>query len=202
MERIKTCIQALRGRLSGGEKESLPQLLMRYPHQIAPLTGKLAKGYILRTYQKGDEESWVELLNANGQLGTWDRMRVEEQLHGDLVEGNQFFVVAANQIVALASVYDRKLEEVACWEIGWVASHPQHRGKGLGRHITAAAVEAALSLSVRPVVLRTDDFRIPAIKVYLKLGFVPDCNHASYPKRWQTIFADLGDGYASFDPGA
>jgi mycothiol synthase len=68
----------------------------------------------------------------------------------------------------------------------------------LGGRVTAAAVEIALGLPLRPIVLRTDDYRIPAIKVYLKLGFVPTYDHLSYPDRWQAIFLALGENYARY----
>ncbi len=190
----------LKRALGSNKEQPKPQLLMRYPHQIAPLVGKLEQGYLLRTYQEGDESGWMEALNANGELGVWDLQRIRAELEGDLVQGTQFFVVVGGEIGALGSVYDRTIGGVKSWEIGWVASHPGHRGKGLGSHVTARTIESALALPRRPIVLRTDDFRIPAIKTYLKLGFVPTYDHASYAARWQEVFAELGEQYAVFNP--
>ena len=37
--------------------------------------------------------------------------------------------------------------------------------------------------------LRTDDWRIPAIKTYLKIGFEPDLtSEPDYKERWEKIF--------------
>ena len=202
VERIKAGIRAATDRLGRRKSQPVPQLLMRYPHSISPCAGKLPEDYRLRTYQERDAEGWVALLNANGQLGEWNREKIQAELDGDLVEGTQFFVVAGRQIVATAGVYDRELGGEKCWEIGWVASHPEHWGRGLGRQVTAAAVGEALGLSRRPIVLRTDDFRLPALKVYLRLGFAPDYDHASYPKRWQAIFHELGEDYAVLAGGS
>jgi mycothiol synthase len=107
----------------------------------------------------------------------------------------QFFAASGAQLAACAGVHDAVIDGVEYWEIGWVASHPAHRGRGLGGQVTAAAVGHALALGGRPVVLRTDDFRLPAIKVYLQLGFVPLFDHPSYPERWRLIASRLGPGY-------
>ena len=177
-----------------------PQLLMWYSGRRPPSREILAEGYRLRSFQSGDEPGWLELLKANGQLGTWDLTRIRGELEGTLVRGGQQFVVFGELPVAAAGVYDRKREDRAAWEIGWVASHPEHRGRNLGRAATAAAVTVALGLPERPVYLLTDDFRLPALKMYLRLGFIPDLQHPSYPERWQRLFVQLGDSYASCSP--
>ena len=41
-------------------------------------------------------------------------------------------------------------------------------------------------------VLQTDDFRIPAVKTYLKLGFEPLIVHENQPKRWKDVFSAIG----------
>jgi mycothiol synthase len=40
-------------------------------------------------------------------------------------------------------------------------------------------------------VLETDDERLPAIKVYLALGYVPQYPDASHEDRWSKIFRAL-----------
>lgn len=168
---------------------------MWYPHHESPPSGELEEGYGLRPYQVGDDERWLGLLSANGQLGTWDADRLERDLKGHLVRGTPLLVLHGEQVVAAAGVYDRLVAGVMSWEIGWVVCHPEHSGKGLGRCATAAAVQVALALERRPIVLRTDDHRIPALKSYLRLGFVPEYGHPSYPPRWQALFAELGQEF-------
>ena len=41
--------------------------------------------------------------------------------------------------------------------------------------------------------LWTDDWRLPAIKTYLNLGFEPDIEHESHPERWRAVFEKLGN---------
>lgn len=174
-------------------KENLPQLRMGYTPAAPPAVDGLPSGYQLRTFQVGNEQGWLELLNANGELGEWNLERIAGVLGGGLKK--QFFVAAGAQLAACAGVHNALLDGVEYWEIGWVASHPAHRGRGLGGQVTAAAVEYALTLPPRPIILRTDDFRLPAIKVYLQLGFAPLFDHPSYPERWRLITTRLGPGY-------
>jgi mycothiol synthase len=174
-------------------KENLPQLRMQYPAALAPTVPAPAPGYQLRAFAAGDEAGWAALLNANGELGSWSIERIEGVLAGGLKR--QFFIASAEGLVACAGVHDVALEGTPYWEIGWVASHPAHRGRGLGGQVTAAAVGYALGLPRRPILLRTDDFRLPAIKVYLQLGFAPLLDHPSYPERWRLIGNKLGPRY-------
>ena len=104
----------------------LPQLILWYGREAAPDLPEMA-GYRLRTYQPGDEEGWLALLQANGELGRWDRQRLEDVLAGTRV---QLFVECEGQIVACTGCNDRTRELRPCWEIGWVAVHPDFQGRG------------------------------------------------------------------------
>ncbi len=181
------------------KKENLPQLRMVLPHRAALDLGAVPPGYELRTFRPGDEAGWVALLNANGELGDWNLERVSGVLAGGLVE--QFFAVGPAVLAACAGVHDVVLDGATYWEIGWVASHPGHRGNGLGQLVTGAAAVHAQGLASRPIMLRTDDFRLPAIKVYLRLGFEPLLDHPSYPERWRLLAARLGPSYQNALPG-
>ena len=55
----------------------------------------------------------------------------------------------------------------------WVGVHPDYRGHHLGRALTVAAMTFAAEQRLETVMLLTDDFRLPAIHLYLKLGFQP-----------------------------
>ena len=72
-----------------------------------------------------------------------------------------------------------------------VCTDPAHRGKGLGKIITGAVMQNALDRGLSAVYLTTDDFRIPAIRAYLKMGFVPVISSEDLRIRWEKIFAGL-----------
>ena len=176
-----------------------PQLVMWYPQGRSPPSPELEEGYGLRPHCVGDDAAWLALLEANGELGAWDLERLQRDAKGQLAPGTPLFALQGERIVAAAGVYGRSVAGVTSWEVGWVACHPCHAGKGLGRAATASAVQAALTLERRPIVLKTDDHRIAAVKSYLRLGFVPEYGHPTYPSRWEAIFAKLGPESAPND---
>ena len=143
----------------------------------------------------GDERGWLTLLNGGGELGHWTLERLGAECSSFLVANTQYFVLCDGEIVSGAGVYERSS---ACWEIGWVATSPDHRGRNLARHVWVAAVGAALELPPRPIWLVTDDFRSHAIKLYLRLGFRPDCHHHSHPNRWRIRIEQFGPEYAEY----
>jgi mycothiol synthase len=69
---------------------------------------------------------------------------------------------------------------------------PEHSGKGLGVQINLVALHHMVREGRRQAVLETDDFRLPAIKTYLKLGFQPVLVHENQRERWRSVFARLG----------
>lgn len=186
--------------LGGGAGAAAPQLLMWFPDTSSIPDNGLPEGFTYRVFQGGDEEKWCGLLNANRQLGNWNRNRIDEERARGLVEDSQHFVLnQEGHFVACAGVYDRERNERACWEIGWIAADPYHRGLGLGRFVLANALRfTQKKLEKRSVYLLTDDFRKPAIKTYLKLGFVPDLSHPTYEDRWRKVLAALGPSYVKY----
>ena len=58
-------------------------------------------------------------------------------------------------------------------EVGWVAVVPHMQGRRLGSVVTQAVIGEAEERGRREVFLRTDDWRLPAVVSYLRLGFRP-----------------------------
>ena len=111
-----------------------------------------------------------------------------------------FFVIEhiqSGRLVATAMAHHQSLPEHPCGgELGWVAGDPAHKGKGLGYAVCAAVVRRLLEIGYRNIFLRTDDPRLPAISVYLKLGFVPFLFAPDMEGRWRDICAKLGTDFA------
>ena len=65
---------------------------------------------------------------------------------------------------------------------------PEHRGKQIGHALNLAALRWFRDRGFKEVWLSTDDWRIPAIKSYLRLGFEPFYPDDSHRERWQAVF--------------
>ena len=75
--------------------------------------------------------------------------------------------------------------------LDFVVTHPGHRGRGLGRATCTAVSKFFVDLGCNSVSLLTDDWRLPAIHLYLSLGFKPVMNRTDMPGRWATIYKNL-----------
>lgn len=151
-------------------------------------------GYALRTYRPGDDDAWIELLNT-GQFGEWDHERLRAMLAGErapLPREAIFFATRDDRPVGAACVFLWPLVDGEIGELGWVAVHPDHRGRGLGAVICRAALAFVRDRGLRYCYLGTEDFRLAAIKTYLRLGFQPELLDHTQPARWAAIRRALG----------
>jgi len=179
---------------SWGEPPPREQLHMIWPERLlgSPPVARVPEGYGLRTFREGDERGYLDLMALAGFEG-WTAERLERVKKTVLPEG--FFVVehsGSGRLVATA-LAQHSPSELHPWggEMGWVAADPAHRGKGLGLAVCAAATARLLAAGYRRIYLKTDDFRLNAIAVYLKLGYEPLMYRADMPARWQEVRAAL-----------
>lgn len=151
-------------------------------------------GYALRTYRPGDEAAWCEIMNTG--IGTgWTVEKCREELTGReaFLPDGCFFVTKSGQGVATACAYDNPPEGVNAAQVHMVCAKPAHRGRGLGRLVTLAVLHYMRDHGYQAAFLGTDDFRVPAIRTYLGLGFVPDFIEDSHRTRWSAVYAKIGD---------
>lgn len=73
-----------------------------------------------------------------------------------------------------------------------VAVHPGAQGKGLGKKICLAVLHDLASRGYKSALLSTDDIRLPAIKLYLSLGFEPFYTDGSHKERWNKVYEKIG----------
>jgi mycothiol synthase len=172
-----------------------PQLQMVWPERLldSPPNVRLPEGYALRQYTDADEEAYGKLMAGAGFNG-WDHDRIEGSRRGNLPGG--LFVVEhkpTGALVATAMAGHHPSERhPEGGEVGWVAADPDHKGQGLGLAVCAAVVARFLNAGYRRIYLRTDDFRLPAIVTYMKLGFEPYLFTDGTEERWRAVCKQLG----------
>jgi mycothiol synthase len=168
----------------------MSQLHMRRPNleNLPPLA--LPDGYTLRESSSGDEAGIAALLQTTfGDTWTSDRVARELTQSDDV---KKTFVLENNgEIVATASA--RLLPEAYpdAGYVHYVAALPDHAGKRLGYLASLATLHEFVRLNCKTAVLDTDDFRLPAIKTYLNLGFAPYHRDGTHEARWAAIDATL-----------
>ena len=175
-----------------GEDESYTQLQMMWPEHLlnAPPAVQLPPGYTLRTYQQGDKLRFYKVMELSGWPG-WNDKVLQPWLPRILPEG-WFMAIheESSEIVATAMAL-RSDVYPSGGELGWLAGDPAHAGKGLGMAVSAAVTARFIEAGCRPIHLYTEHWRLPALKTYLKLGYIPFLYTPEMPERWQAICAQL-----------
>jgi mycothiol synthase len=147
------------------------------------------EGFELRTFRAGDEAGWAKLMT--GAIGDWDEESTKRLFPADpgvSIEG-VFFLVSGDKHTATAT--DKRVPAPNIGYLHMVAVAPLHRGRRLGRYISLAALRHMSARGCREAFLDTDDDRLPAIRTYLGLGFVPDLVEADHPERWRRILTEV-----------
>ena len=150
--------------------------------------------YALRTYVEGDDEVWLRLLSS-GNFGKWDRGRLDRMKAGErapLPLDGVFFVTANSNPVGTACVFLYESKRGTYSEFGWLAVDPEWRGRGLGEILTRKALFFAGEQLHHHVFLKTEEFRLAAIKTYLKVGFQPEMVDSTHCGRWTKLREHLG----------
>ena len=91
-----------------------------------------------------------------------------------------------NGVGVISAWYDRDFKGQDWGRIHWVATRPAYQGKGLGK----AGLSYALTQLARwhsRAYLDTQTARLPAIKLYLDFGFVPDLDQDNAREAWRGV---------------
>lgn len=146
-------------------------------------------GYALRTYRPGDEESWAALNVAAG-FKEWDADKVADYMLDPERRAGSHLVDRGGEAVAATFATRGKGEKEGT--LDYVVCHPDHQNKGLGRAVCSAVLRFWRERGCQRVTLLTDDWRLPAVRLYHNLGFVPLWGRDDMPGRWRAIYAQLG----------
>lgn len=174
------------------------QMLRPHLDDLPSLDAALAilpPGYRLRTYQPGDEAAWAAIMNT-GQMDTWDAARTREKLTG--CPWPQFD--PAGLFLITHGPHEQPVGSACCWlrdpaEPGilhMVCVLPEHRGSGLSLPLCLAVLHRFRDRGYQQVQLSTHDWRLGAIKVYLRLGFQPLLSKPEHPAAWAEVVRALG----------
>lgn len=183
-----------------------PQQLMMLRHAQSVPECALAQGWSIRSMREHEEAEWVRICRAVGFIADdgGDAEQCWNQTMGSdpgVSKENVFFVCNdSGRPVATATA--RRIPEgergnypPAAGSLGYlhyVAALPECRGKGAGSAVTAAVLRRLANLGLDECVLTTDDNRLAAIAIYLKLGWLPVLHQPDMRARWERVLGGLG----------
>jgi mycothiol synthase len=148
---------------------------------------------VLRSFRDGDQAGWnaVLTLSFERQPGEMDFDRMMAADAAFRPERVKLIVDGDDEVAATASCWlDARFGEHTAM-LHYVACHPDHSGQQLGTQVSLAVLHHAIAEGRQRTALFTDDYRIAAIKTYLRMDFEPRIGHRSHPKRWRRILEDL-----------
>jgi mycothiol synthase len=169
----------------GDTEKYKPQLVMYRPNLAELPAVQLPEGYSCRTYQPGDEAAWESIIFQSFQWKSDFRKQMEEDEYYNL--GKIFFICYGDTPIATASAWHRPAWGRHVGYLHMVGVIPGHGGKGLGLQVSLAALHHMANTGKEASILETDDFRIPAIKTYLRLGYKPLLIHENQAERWKDL---------------
>ena len=138
-------------------------------------------------------DKWLDIV----QYGLSDGKKTKEFYYKVMTanatysEERRFFVLENERAVATLAVlcdYEKKegyIHMVACRE--------DSRGKGYGTLLNRVAEYTLKKEGMQTAFLTTDDWRIPAIKSYIRAGFIPDLSTEDFKARWEKIYAIIAE---------
>ena len=155
---------------------------------------QLSPGSIIRTYQEGDDAHWAAIISASfggRKLTATDTRRAIMDQDVFDPEG-LFFATCEGTPVGTASAWKPTVDEVEFGKVNMVGVDTAHTGHKLGKGVSLSVLRYFREHGFKCVKLDTDDFRIPAVKTYLNLGFLSVHVDADQPERWRKVFGILG----------
>jgi mycothiol synthase len=105
-----------------------------------------------------------------------------------------FFATHRAVPVASACAWRDPPDESRVGIVHMVCVLPGHRGHGLGRQLTLALLHWFRAHGFKAATLATDDWRLAAIREYLRLGFEPIVTDEISRARWQHALAAASGG--------
>ena len=127
--------------------------------------------------------------------------------HGELMEGEEnaferyissvkgydpetvFFILDGEEPIATTTVL---FAEENLGYIHMVAVRPDYKGRGLGGYLNRIALAAISRHGCVGARLTTDEWRVPAVRSYLKSGFRPVLYEEDMEARWEKFFKEHG----------
>jgi len=170
---------------------SEPQLFMRLPElSDLPPAPPLDSCYALRAAVPADHGALAGLL-SEAFADRWDAERVAAEFSPANGVEATYVVVSPTGVVATASARRLPDRYQEAGYVHYVGARVSERGRRLGEVVTRRVLVHFVAAGLDQAVLETDDFRLPAVRTYLRLGFVPEPRTPGDARRWSKVLRNL-----------
>lgn len=176
------------------------QLKMVFLVESTPMPElKIAEGFRLRNILDEDLAAYNEL-RTSVEFPAWEPEYLIGFYRNKVLEGGFFLIeeIATGRFAASTGAETTDIPELKnVGVMGWVMCHPDFRGKSLGKSASVAAMQRLAQAGYKYFMLSTDDFRLPALKTYLNLGWRPWLFMDDMEGRWRAVAEKLNMSFDS-----
>ena len=150
-------------------------------------------GFAIRNYRRNEGHIWTRIVKAAEPYididdGLFDR---EFGHHLSVMADRSFYLTTdTGEEIGTTTAWWQDVDGEVWGQIHWVAVHPDYQGQGLSKPLMSVAM-ARLKQSHERCFLGTSTGRIPAVKVYLDFGFIPDLSHENAQEAWTEVASVL-----------
>lgn len=173
----------------------MEQLVMRWRNDGSPaVMPRVPEGLGLTALpeMKDGVEQWLDVVQYGLSEGRQGREYYDTVMVGHENYDAQYCYLITDGDRAAATVTVIFDNAKADGYIHMVACREEYRGRGIGTYMNALSVWLLKTHGMKTAYLTTDDWRIPAIKSYLRAGFTPDLSTDDFRARWEKILAGIG----------
>ena len=150
----------------------------------------LPEGYSFRMYTPGMEYDWIRIQDNADDYIKVDQALFEEEFgqHQEELPSRMVLLVHGTDLIGTATAWlDDINGDPVTGRLHWVAIVPEYQGKGLAVPLTYFTLSLFPALNSSRVYLLTNAVRIPAISLYLKIGFKPVIGNPEEQCAWEEI---------------
>lgn len=161
------------------------QLIMRHPDLSKVPELILPEGFEIVTHKDGYEKEWERIIESSFDMHFDFEFLIKA---GDYAPEKVLYLLKDGKFIATTSAVEHEAFKGEGW-FRMVGVHKDSQGMGAGKKISLAALNSLKNRGYKTAVLSTDDHRIPAIKLYLSVGFEPVYIDDTHKERWEKVFA-------------
>lgn len=153
-------------------------------------------GWGVRAYQSGDDVNWTTIqteadrYNVIGRDLFWHEFGRDKR---DLSERVLFVWNTVDGVVGTAAAWWGSSASDPWGRVHWVAVRPSFQRRSLGRTLVVAVCHRLRELGHKHAYLTTATVRHEAIRLYLKLGFLPQLADVNSREVWSGLAIEMGD---------
>ncbi|GAB4564968.1 MAG: GNAT family N-acetyltransferase [Anaerolineae bacterium] len=151
----------------------------------------LPPGFRIRWYQPGDRDTWVRIHLAAERYVTITPELFDREFGPDeaeLARRQAYLCDEGGRAIGTATAwFDPAYHGQPFGRVHWVAIVPEMQGRGLSKPLLSAVCQRLKALGHERAYLVTSTARIPAIKLYLRFGFVPEIRVDEDVRAWRIV---------------